>query len=314
MGFFSMPNYSLPSQLRYQTLMNFARLETHLYEYMLLMRLDKPIGTFLLLWPTLWALWLAGRGQPAQQVVMVFVLGVFLMRSAGCVINDIADRNLDPFVARTRNRPLAAGRVTVWEALILFIGLCLAAFGLVLLLNRLTILLSLVGVALAATYPFMKRIHHLPQMHLGAAFGWSVPMAFAALTNSVPLVAWLLFAANVIWSVVYDTMYAMVDRDDDMQVGAKSTAILFGAQDKQIIAYLQILLVALLVLIGLLLQLGLPYYMGLFAASWFALYQQYLIRDRQPACCFKAFLNNNWFGLVVFCGIVLDQLPTYTVP
>lgn len=292
------------------TLMNFARLENHLYEYALLMRLDKPIGTFLLLWPTLWALWLAGRGQPTQNVVVVFVLGVFLMRSAGCVINDIADRHLDSFVARTRHRPLAAGRVSVREALVLFIVLCLAAFGLVLLMNRLTVLLSLVGVALAASYPFMKRIHHLPQVHLGAAFGWSVPMAFAAVTNSVPLVAWLLFATNVIWSVVYDTMYAMVDRDDDVQVGAKSSAILFGAQDKHIIAYLQLLLVALLLLIGIVMGLGLPYYLGLFAAVWFALYQQYLIRDRQPACCFKAFLNNNWFGLVVFCGIVLDYLPS----
>jgi 4-hydroxybenzoate polyprenyltransferase len=292
--------------------MNLARLEDRLGEYALLMRLDRPIGIFLLLWPTLWALWLAGQGQPAQEVVVVFITGVFLMRSAGCVINDIADRDVDPFVARTRQRPLAARRVSVREALWLFIVLCLVAFALVLMMNTLTILLSLVGVALAASYPFMKRFHYLPQAHLGAAFGWSIPMAFAAVSGTVPALAWLLFAANVVWSIVYDTLYAMVDREDDLQVGMKSTAILFGAQDKRIIGYLQILLMILLILVGVLADLGWVYYLGLFAAAWFALYQQYLIRSREPDGCFKAFLNNNWFGLVVFCGILLDSLPTAT--
>jgi 4-hydroxybenzoate polyprenyltransferase len=289
--------------------MNLMQLENRLREYALLMRLDKPIGAFLLLWPTLWALWLAGEGQPTQKVVVVFLLGVFLMRSAGCVINDIADRNLDPFVVRTHQRPLAAGRVSVREALWLFIALCLFAFTLVLLMNTLTILLSLVGVMLAASYPFMKRFHHLPQVYLGAAFGWSIPMAFAALTNTVPPLAWLLFLANVVWSVIYDTMYAMVDREDDLQMGVKSAAILFGTQDKRIIARLQVLLIILLMFVGILANLGWAYYGGLFVAAWFALYQQYLIRERRPSECFRAFLNNNWFGLVVFCGILLDSLP-----
>lgn len=290
--------------------MHLARLENRLREYALLMRLDRPIGTFLLLWPTLWALWLAGEGQPAQKVVVVFVLGVFLMRSAGCVVNDLADRDMDPYVARTRERPLAARRVTVREALWLFVVLCLTAFALVLTMNSLTILLSFVAVALAASYPFMKRFHHLPQVHLGAAFGWSIPMAFAALTNAVPLVAWMLFLANVTWSVVYDTMYAMVDREDDVTVGVKSSAILFGARDKRIIGYLQCLLLVLLILVGVLAGSGWLYYLGLFAAGWFSLYQQYLIRARDPAACFRAFLNNNWFGLTVFCGILLDSLPS----
>lgn len=289
--------------------MNFTQLEDRLREYALLMRLDRPIGTLLLLWPTLWALWLAGQGQPDQKVVVVFVLGVFLMRSAGCVINDIADRDLDPHVNRTRERPLAARRVTVREALWLFIGLCLSAFALVLLMNTLTILLSLVAVVLAATYPFMKRFHHLPQAHLGAAFGWSIPMAFAAQTGTVPALAWLLFIANVVWSVVYDTMYAMVDREDDLTVGVKSSAIWFGAQDKRIIGYLQVVLLVLLVLVGMVAGLGWIYYLSLLAAAWLALYQQYLIRHREPAPCFRAFLNSNWFGLVIFCGILVDFLP-----
>ncbi|MCP5420517.1 MAG: 4-hydroxybenzoate octaprenyltransferase [Gammaproteobacteria bacterium] len=290
--------------------MTSARLAAHLGEYALLMRLDRPIGSFLLLWPTLWALWLAGRGQPTQKVVIVFLLGVVLMRSAGCVINDIADRHLDPLVARTRQRPLAAQRVSVREAMGLFLGLCGLAFVLVLSLNALTVWLSLIGLVLATVYPFMKRWHHLPQVHLGAAFGWSIPMAFAALTDTVPGVGWLLFATNVVWSVVYDTMYAMVDRDDDLLVGAKSTAILFGEHDKRIIGCLQGLLLAMLIVVGVVAGLGWAYYLGVFAASWFALYQQYLIRDREPAECFKAFMNNNWFGLAVFCGIVLDFLPT----
>lgn len=289
--------------------MNFARFEDRLNEYVQLMRLDRPIGSFLLLWPTLWALWLAGQGQPDQHVVLVFVLGVFLMRSAGCVINDIADRHFDPHVARTRERPLAAGRASVGEALLLFIVLCLAAFVLVLTTNRLTVLLSLAGFALAASYPFMKRFHHLPQAHLGAAFGWSIPMAFAAQTGAVPGLAWLLFGANVVWSIVYDTMYAMVDRQDDIKVGVKSTAILLGPKDKGVIGWLQVLLMALLIGVGITAGLDWVYYASLFLAGWFALYQQYLIQDREPAACFRAFLNNNWFGLVVFCGILLSYLP-----
>lgn len=289
--------------------MNFAQLEDRLREYALLMRLDRPIGTLLLLWPTLWALWLAGQGQPDQKVVVIFVLGVFLMRSAGCVINDIADRDFDPHVNRTRERPLAAQRVTVREALWLFIGLCLTAFALVLLMNILTIMLSIVAVILVTTYPFMKRFHHLPQAHLGAAFGWSIPMAFAAQTGTVPVLAWLLFIANVVWSVVYDTMYAMVDREDDLTVGVKSTAILFGGKDKRIIGYLQVVLLVMLVVVGMVAGLGLIYYLTLLAAAWLALYQQYLIRHREPAQCFKAFLNNNWFGLVIFCGLLVDFLP-----
>jgi 4-hydroxybenzoate polyprenyltransferase len=289
--------------------MNPAQFENRLREYALLMRLDKPIGVLLLLWPALWGLWLAGQGQPAQRVVVVFLLGVLLMRSAGCVINDIADRHFDPHVERTRERPLAAGRVTVREAFGLFVTLCLAAFALVLSLNRLTVLLALIGAALTASYPFMKRFHHLPQAHLGVAFAWPIPMAFAALTGTVPSVAWVLFAANVVWSIVYDTMYAMVDREDDLRVGVKSSAILFGERDKAIVGFLQVLLMALLVLVGIISGMGWLYYSGLIAAAWFAAYQQFLIRDRAPGDCFRAFLNNNWFGLAVFCGILLDGLP-----
>ena len=284
-------------------------IEDRLRQYALLMRLDRPIGIFLLLWPTLWALWLAGQGQPDRKVVLVFIVGVFLMRSAGCVINDIADRDFDPHVARTRERPLAAQRVSVQEALWLFSGLCLAAFALALTMSKLTILLSLAGIVLVVSYPSMKRFHYFPQAHLGAAFGWSIPMAFAAQTNSVPVIAWTLFVANVTWSIVYDTMYAMVDREDDLKVGVKSTAILFHTEDRRIIARLQVLLFLLLITVGILGSLNWIYYLGLFAAAWFALYQQYLIRNREPANCFRAFLNNNWFGLVVFCSILLNYLP-----
>jgi len=269
----------------------------------------RPIGIYLLLWPTLWALWLAGDGQPPRGAVLVFALGVALMRSAGCVMNDIADRKFDPHVARTRDRPLAAGRVRLGEAVGLAVVLCLLAFALVLTQNALTVQLSFVGLALAASYPFMKRFHHFPQFHLGAAFGWGIPMAYAAVTGALPPVAWLLFLSNVIWSAVYDTQYAMVDREDDLKIGVKSTAILFGKRDKRIIGYLQLLLLAVLVAVGLLADRGWIYYLGLIAAAWLALYQQYLIRDRDPDGCFKAFLNNNGFGLVVFCGLLLDYLP-----
>ena len=289
--------------------MTVERLENRLCEYALLMRLHRPIGIYLLLWPTLWALWLAGDGQPPRGAVLVFVLGVALMRSAGCVMNDIADRQFDPHVARTRDRPLAAGRVSLSEAIGLAAGLSLLAFALVLTQNALTVKLSFVGLALAATYPFMKRFHHLPQAHLGAAFGWGIPMAYAAVTDSLPAIAWLLFLGNVLWAVIYDTQYAMVDREDDRKIGVKSTALWFGERDKRIIAYLQATLLGLLAVIGLLAGRGWIYYLAVFAAAWFALYQQYLIRDRAPEECFKAFLNNNGFGLVVFCGLLLDYLP-----
>ena len=289
--------------------MTVERLENRLCEYALLMRLHRPIGIYLLLWPTLWALWLAGDGRPPRGAVLVFVLGVALMRSAGCVMNDIADRQFDPHVARTRDRPLAAGRVSLSEAIRLAAGLSLLAFALVLTQNALTVKLSFVGLALAATYPFMKRFHHLPQAHLGAAFGWGIPMAYAAVTDSLPAIAWLLFLGNVLWAVIYDTQYAMVDREDDRKIGVKSTALWFGERDKRIIAYLQATLLGLLAVIGLLAGRGWIYYLAVFAAAWFALYQQYLIRDRAPEECFKAFLNNNGFGLVVFCGLLLDYLP-----
>ena len=285
-----------------------SRLKERLVQYALLMRLHRPIGIFLLLWPTLWALWLAGAGQPDPKVLLVFVLGVVLMRSAGCVINDYADRGFDPHVARTRDRPVAAGRVSPREALGLFALLCLAAFGLVLLLNRLTVLLSLGGAALAAVYPFMKRYTHLPQVFLGAAFGWAVPMAFAAQTGGVPKLAWLLFVATVLWATVYDTMYGMVDRDDDLQIGVRSTAILFGESDRLILAVLQVVFLLTLVLVGQEAGMQGYYYLGVLLAAGLSLYQQYLIRRREPARCFQAFLNNNWLGAAVFAGIVLDYL------
>ncbi len=289
--------------------MTIEQFENRLGQYAQLMRLHRPIGIYLLLWPTLWALWLAGNGQPPRGVVLVFALGVALMRSAGCVMNDIADRDFDPHVARTRDRPLAAGRVSLGEAVTVLTVLCLLAFGLVLTQNALTVKLSFVGVALAISYPFMKRLHHFPQFHLGAAFGWGIPMAYAAVADALPPVCWLLFLGNVLWSVIYDTQYAMVDREDDLKIGVKSTAIRFGARDKQIIGYLQLALLAVLIGIGLATGRGWIYYLGLFVTAWLALYQQYLIRDRKPEECFKAFLNNHAFGLIIFCGLLLDYLP-----
>ncbi|KHD07534.1 4-hydroxybenzoate polyprenyltransferase [Candidatus Thiomargarita nelsonii] len=274
-----------------------------LHQYAQLMRLHRPIGILLLLWPTLWALWIAGSGYPNLLVTSVFVLGVILMRSAGCVINDYADRNIDPHVRRTRERPLAAGRVSEREALILFIILCLLAFGLVLLMNSLTIVLSLVAALLAATYPFMKRYTHWPQVYLGAAFGWSIPMAYAAQTGTVPSLAWWLFITNVLWTVAYDTMYAMADREEDLIIGVKSTAILFGKADKSIIVGLQIAVLLLLYWIGQQIHLGSLYLMGITVAAGLVIYQQWLIKDRKPDQCFQAFLNNNWFGAAIFAGI-----------
>ncbi len=277
-------------------------------EYAHLMRLHRPIGILLLLWPTLWALWIAADGWPHPLVLFVFVIGVVLMRSAGCVINDYADRHFDPHVQRTRDRPLAAGKVSEKEALILFVVLCAVSFLLVLLMNWLTIALSVVGVLLAASYPFMKRHTHLPQVYLGAAFGWAIPMAYAAQTGEITRIAWLLFLANVLWATVYDTMYGMVDREDDLKIGVKSTAILFGNADRAIIGILQLVLLLGLLLVGQGANLGRYYYFSLLIATALALYQQYLIKDRVPALCFQAFLNNNWFGAVIFAGIFLDYL------
>jgi len=277
-----------------------------LADYIQLMRLDKPVGIFLLLWPTLWALLIAGEGYPDQQVLVIFMLGVILMRSAGCVINDYADRDIDAHVSRTRTRPLATGRISHRAAKILFLLLCLAAFLLVLQLNRLTLLLSFVGVALAAIYPYMKRVTHLPQVVLGAAFGWSVPMAFAAQTGSVPQIAWLLYLATLLWATAYDTMYAMVDRDDDIVLGVKSTAILFGDADRHIIAVIQIMVMFCLLMVGRQAELGLYYHAGLLLAALMFTYQQYLIRYRTREGCFRAFRNNSWVGAVIFLGMLLD--------
>ena len=262
----------------------------------------------ILLWPTLWALWIAGNGHPDPLVLTVFCLGVVLMRAAGCVINDYADRDFDPHVARTQLRPIAAGKVKPKEALAVFAGLSLTAFGLVLLMNGYTIALSFVAAFLAASYPFMKRFTHLPQAYLGIAFGFAVPMSFAAQTGHIPLVGWILYLAVILWALVYDTLYAMVDIDDDLKIGVKSTAILFGNRVREITGGLQIIILGLLVTVGVMQQLAWPYYAGLLAAAGFSVYQQVLIFGFEKPKCFKAFLNNNWFGVVVFFGVFLSYL------
>ncbi len=271
-------------------------------------RMDKPIGTYLLLWPTYWALWISADGWPSMHMLIVFSLGVFLMRSAGCVINDFADRKVDGAVKRTQNRPLVTGALSSSEALQLFATFVLVAFGLVLTLSDYTIMLSLVAVMLAASYPFMKRITHLPQVVLGAAFSWGMIMAFAEEQGYIPVVAWLLFSANVLWTVAYDTMYAMVDRDDDLKIGVKSTAILFGNNDKRIILLLQLLTLALLFTVGNILAFGWPYQLSLVIAAGFFCYQQILIAGRERDRCFQAFLNNHYVGLVVFVGVAIEYL------
>ncbi|MEN3753248.1 4-hydroxybenzoate octaprenyltransferase [Mangrovibacter yixingensis] len=274
-----------------------------------LMRTDKPIGALLLLWPTLWALWLAAPGVPPLTILLVFIAGVWLMRAAGCVVNDFADRKFDGHVKRTARRPLPSGDVTVREAITLFGVLVLLAFVLVLTLNTMTILLSVAGLALAWVYPFMKRYTHLPQVVLGAAFGWSIPMAFSAVSEQLPLSCWLLFLANILWAVAYDTQYAMVDRDDDLKIGVKSTAILFGRYDKLIIGILQVAVLALLVLVGLLNHLSGAFYWSLLLAAGLFSYQQKLIAGRDRDACFKAFMNNNYVGLVLFLGLFVHYLP-----
>ncbi|MFT4465385.1 MAG: 4-hydroxybenzoate octaprenyltransferase [Sodalis sp. (in: enterobacteria)] len=274
-----------------------------------LMRIDKPIGSLLLLWPTLWALWLTGQAVPALGTLTVFILGVFFMRAAGCVINDYADRKIDSHVKRTRARPLPSGAIGEKEAKLLFGALVGISFALVLTLNSMTIALSTVALALAWVYPFMKQYTHLPQLVLGAAFGWSIPMAFTAVSESLPLNCWLLFLANITWTVAYDTQYAMVDRDDDLRIGVKSTAILFGRFDKLIIGLLQLATLALLGVIGWQAGLGRIYYMALAGAAALFLWQQKLIANRERQACFRAFLNNNLVGMLIFIGILLSLLP-----
>ncbi|WJD50600.1 4-hydroxybenzoate octaprenyltransferase, partial [Enterobacter sp. PGRG2] len=268
-----------------------------------LMRTDKPIGALLLLWPTLWALWVATPGVPPLWILAVFVAGVWLMRAAGCVVNDYADRKIDGHVKRTANRPMPSGAVTEKEARTLFVVLVLLAFVLVLTLNLMTIALSVAALALAWVYPFMKRYTHLPQVVLGAAFGWSIPMAFAAVSESLPLSCWLMFVANVLWAVAYDTLYAMVDRDDDLKIGVKSTAILFGRHDKLIVGLLQVIVLALMTAVGWLNGLGWPYYASIAVAGALFIYQQWLVVNREREACFKAFMNNNYVGLALFLGL-----------
>ena len=278
---------------------------SQLRNYAKLMRLDRPIGIWLLLWPTLWSLWLAGEGTPDQGLFVVFVVGVVVMRSAGCVLNDYADRKIDPFVERTRSRPLATGAVAPVEALLLFIALGLIAIGLASMLNPPAQLLAGVGAILTLAYPFIKRYVSIPQFVLGAAFGWAAPMAFAAQTGETPELAWLLFGTVLIWAVIYDTFYAMVDREDDRKIGVKSTALLFGDVDLFVIAGLQVLMLIALALIGYRAALGFWYYLSVGVAAAFMGYHQWLARDRQPAGCFAAFLNNHLIGMVIFIGIVL---------
>jgi 4-hydroxybenzoate polyprenyltransferase len=276
--------------------------------YWRLIRADRPIGIYLLLWPALWALWVAAAGIPPWWILLVFIFGTALMRSAGCAINDYADRDFDGRVERTAQRPMATGAVTPREALGVFVVLSLVAFALVLTLNAKTIAHSFVAVALAAVYPFTKRYTHFPQLILGIAFAWAVPMAFTALHNEIPPVAWVLFAATVLWALIYDTMYAMVDRDDDLRVGIKSTAILFGRFDRLVIGLLQLLMLGLLWQVGLMAGRGVFYQLGLLAAAGLFVYQQWLIRDRERAACFRAFLNNHYFGMSVFAGLFADYL------
>jgi 4-hydroxybenzoate polyprenyltransferase len=276
--------------------------------YWRLMRFDRPIGILLLLWPTLWALWIAGDGSPSAKNILIFCTGVVLMRAAGCIMNDVADRDFDPHVERTRSRPLASGELSVREALLAFFTLMLLAFGLVLLTNPLTIKLAFAGALLASTYPFFKRWTHLPQVVLGIAFGWGIPMAFAAETGHVAAAAWLILLINVIWSVIYDTLYAMVDREDDISIGLKSTAILFGEHDLLILRLLKILMIALLVLLGLQLQLSWPWFAGVAVAAGLFVSQQYSVRQRDREACFKAFLNNNWIGAVIWVGLLLTYI------
>lgn len=271
-----------------------------------LMRFDRPIGILLLLWPTLWALWIAGEGSPSLKNILIFCTGVVLMRAAGCIMNDVADRDFDPHVDRTRLRPLASGELTVRQALITFVLVMLLAFGLVLMTNALTIKLAFAGALLASTYPFFKRWTHFPQVVLGLAFGWGIPMAFAAETGQVPITAWLILLINVIWSVIYDTLYAMVDRDDDISIGLKSTAILFGRHDLLILRVLKVCMIILLLLLGWVMDFSWPWFSGVAIAAMLFADQQYRVRSRGREACFKAFLNNNWVGLAIWVGLIIS--------
>lgn len=276
--------------------------------YIHLMRLHKPIGIFLLLWPTLWALWLAKRGMPDLKLIVIFITGVILMRSAGCIINDIWDRNYDGHVDRTRDRPLASGQVTVQEAMILALILVLSAFVLVLFCNHLTIFLSLLAAVFTLCYPLLKRYIPLPQLGLGVAFSWGIPMAFAATQETVPFSAWILFMTAMLWPVIYDTMYAMVDKEDDLKIGVKSSAILFAHGDKWIIGGLQFVFILMMFLIGFLFSLTMSYFLSIGAASFLFLYQQWLIRHREREQCFLAFLNNQWVGFIIFVGLLMSTI------
>ena len=279
--------------------------------YAELIRLNSPIGIYLLLWPTLWALWFASNGIPDIKILIIFSLGVAIMRSAGCAINDFADRDIDKHVERTKERPLTSGKITPKEALGVFAILIFISFLLVLQLNLNTILLSIVAAILAATYPFMKRYHHFPQVHLGAAFAWAIPMAYTAITNaSPPLEAWIMFAATLIWTTAYDTQYGMADREDDLKIGVKSTAILFGKYDNKINGTLQVIFLVLLAYAGMVNQRGIVFYLTLVLAVGFIIHQQQLTKDREPAKCKQAFLNNNLLGMFIFIGIALDFLVT----
>ncbi|MEL7292769.1 MAG: 4-hydroxybenzoate octaprenyltransferase [Pseudomonadota bacterium] len=273
--------------------------------YWQLMRMDKPIGTLLLLWPTLWALIISAQGMPSVNVLVVFVLGVIFMRAAGCVINDFADRKVDGHVKRTKQRPLPSGRVSAKEAIGLFLALAVSSFLLVMSMNALTIKLSFVGIFLAFIYPFMKRYTHLPQLFLGLAFSWSIPMAWAAEANEIPMMVWFIFAINALWTIAYDTQYAMVDRDDDLKIGIKSTAILFGRFDKMVIGVLQLTTLAMLMWVGVYYQLGASYYWCLLIAGALFVFQQHLIRHRDRELCFRAFLNNNYVGMVITIGLFI---------
>jgi 4-hydroxybenzoate polyprenyltransferase len=279
---------------------------TQLRNYAQLMRLDKPIGIWLLLWPTLWALWLAGDGHPDAGIFIVFVLGVITMRSAGCVLNDYVDRHIDPYVERTRTRPIASGAVAPMEALTLFAGLSLIAVGLATMLNRPAQILAVVGALLTIVYPFVKRYISIPQFFLGAAFGWAVPMAFAAQTGEASQLGWLVFATALIWATIYDTFYAMVDREDDLKVGVKSTAILFGDADLFVIGGMQLLMLTGLLFIGQMAELGIWFYLSIGLAAILMAYHQWMARGRGRDGCFRAFLHNHYIGMIVFIGIVLN--------
>jgi 4-hydroxybenzoate polyprenyltransferase len=285
------------------------RLSRRVQEWGRLMRLDKPVGIWLLLWPELWALWIAGDGRPDPRILIIFMVGTVVMRSAGCVINDFADRNVDPYVKRTRDRPLAARRIGPHEALALFGVLIVIALTLALQLDAFTLKLACIGAALTISYPFLKRFFPLPQFYLGLAFGWAVPMAYAAQSGPpLPRVAWVLFTTAVLWACIYDTLYAMVDREDDLKIGVRSSAILFADMDRLIVGIMQAMMLFALILVGRTMKFGQWYLAGVVTAGVFFLYQQWLIRERAPAKCFRAFINNQYVGLVVFVGILLEYV------